>query len=151
LQFERRCYARIDKIVLEGDDLKVDVFFVPDGKKVGLASVKTEIDKKGDIKKRISQKKLKRKRTRNQRKKRKKRKRLKEKLLLNKRLKLLLNQFQNKKLKKLSDCLLDIFTLCEFIIFNHNHFNTNRSHINTKKSNGHIIREDNGTAFHHSQ
>ena len=37
---------------MENGDIKVDIFFVPDGKKVGLASVKTEIDKKGDIKKR---------------------------------------------------------------------------------------------------
>lgn len=50
MQFERRCYARIDKVTLENGDVKVDLFFVPDGKKVGLASVKTEIDKKGDIK-----------------------------------------------------------------------------------------------------
>jgi hypothetical protein len=51
LQFERRCYVRIDKVILEGGDLKVNFFFVPDGKKVGLATIKTEIDKKGDIKK----------------------------------------------------------------------------------------------------
>jgi len=35
---------------LENGDTKVDIFFVPDGKKVGLATIKTEIDKKGDIK-----------------------------------------------------------------------------------------------------
>lgn len=51
IQFERRCYARIDKVTLEGGDLKVNIFLVPDGKKVGLATIKTEIDKKGDIKK----------------------------------------------------------------------------------------------------
>jgi hypothetical protein len=52
LQIERRCYGRIDKVWLENGDAKYNIFFVPDGKKVGLASVKTEIDKKGDIKKR---------------------------------------------------------------------------------------------------
>lgn len=36
---------------MDNGDVKVDVFLVPDGKKVGLASLKTEIDKKGDIKK----------------------------------------------------------------------------------------------------
>lgn len=36
---------------MENGDAKYNIFFVPDGKKVGLASVKTEIDKKGDIKK----------------------------------------------------------------------------------------------------
>jgi glutamyl-tRNA synthetase len=51
LQFERRCYARIDKVTINGGDVEVDIFLVPDGKKVGLASVKTNIDKKGDIKK----------------------------------------------------------------------------------------------------
>ena len=51
MQFERRCYGRIDKVWLENGDAKYNIFFVPDGKKVGLASVKTEIDKKGDIKK----------------------------------------------------------------------------------------------------
>ncbi len=51
MQIERRCYGRIDKVWLENGDAKYNIFFVPDGKKVGLASVKTEIDKKGDIKK----------------------------------------------------------------------------------------------------
>lgn len=74
MQFERRCYARIDKIVLEGDDLKVDVFFVPDGKKVGLASVKTEIDKKGDIKKKDLSEKVEEKKNKESKKEKEKKK-----------------------------------------------------------------------------
>lgn len=51
IQFERRCYARIDKVLLEGGDVNMNLFFVPDGKKVGLAAITSAIDKKGDIKK----------------------------------------------------------------------------------------------------
>lgn len=51
LQFERRCYIKIDKVELRNGDLEYDLFFVPDGKKVGLAAIKTAIDKQGDIKK----------------------------------------------------------------------------------------------------
>ena len=50
LQFERRCYVRIDKVTLEGNDIQYELFFVPDGKKVGLAVNKTAIQKQGDIK-----------------------------------------------------------------------------------------------------
>ena len=51
MQFERRAYYRIDKVTKEGEDFKYTLFLVPDGKKVGLASITSNIDKKGDIKK----------------------------------------------------------------------------------------------------
>lgn len=74
LQFERRCYARIDKISLEGGDLKVNLFFVPDGKKVGLATIKTEIDKKGEIKKKDLAEKVEEKKNKDSKKEKEKKK-----------------------------------------------------------------------------
>ncbi len=38
-------------MTLENGDVKMDLFFVPDGKKVGLATIQSGIDKNGDIKK----------------------------------------------------------------------------------------------------
>jgi hypothetical protein len=38
-------------VTLENGDVKMDLFFVPDGKKVGLATIQSGIDKNGDIKK----------------------------------------------------------------------------------------------------
>lgn len=74
LQFERRCYARIDKIALEGGDLKVNLFLIPDGKKVGLATIKTEIDKKGDIKKKDLAEKVEEKKNKDSKKEKEKKK-----------------------------------------------------------------------------
>lgn len=37
--------------MLEGGEVNMNLFFVPDGKKVGLAAITSAIDKKGDIKK----------------------------------------------------------------------------------------------------
>jgi hypothetical protein len=51
LQIERRAYYRIDKIAEKEGDLEINLILVPDGKKVGLASIKTATDKEGDIQK----------------------------------------------------------------------------------------------------
>jgi len=49
LQIERRAYYRIDKVELIDNQPEFTLILVPDGKKVGLASIKTVTDKKGDI------------------------------------------------------------------------------------------------------
>ena len=51
MQIERRAYYRIDKIQKKEDGFEYNLFFVPDGKKVGLASIQKATDKEGDIKK----------------------------------------------------------------------------------------------------
>lgn len=51
MQFERRGYYRVDKVVKKGEDLEYDMIFIPDGKAVGLASIAKQTDKKGDIQK----------------------------------------------------------------------------------------------------
>lgn len=51
IQIERRAYYRIDKVNKKQDGFEYNLILVPDGKKVGLASIKTVTDKEGDIKK----------------------------------------------------------------------------------------------------
>lgn len=51
MQFERRAYYRVDKIAEKEGELEINLILVPDGKKVGLASIKTATDKEGDIQK----------------------------------------------------------------------------------------------------
>lgn len=50
LQFERKGYYKIDKVVKEGDDFKYTIIYTPDGKKVGLASQGGLITQQSDIK-----------------------------------------------------------------------------------------------------
>ena len=50
LQFERRGYYKIDSIKEDGGDFHYELFYVPDGKKKGLASISRQTDVKGDIK-----------------------------------------------------------------------------------------------------
>ena len=49
MQFERRGYYRVDKVVKEGDNIEYNLIFVPDGKAVGLASIAKKSDTQGDI------------------------------------------------------------------------------------------------------
>ncbi len=49
IQIERRGYYRIDKVTKFGENLDYELILVPDGKKVGLASIQKATDKKGDI------------------------------------------------------------------------------------------------------
>ena len=49
MQIERRAYFRIDKVEKIGDEHEYTLFLVPDGKKVGLASIDKETNTKGDI------------------------------------------------------------------------------------------------------
>lgn len=51
LQFQRKGYYKIDRVVKEGDDLKYTLIYTPDGKKVGLASQGNQTSEKSDIKK----------------------------------------------------------------------------------------------------
>lgn len=51
IQFERKGYYIIDKVVKEGDDFKYTFIYTPDGKKVGLASQGNMITENSDIKK----------------------------------------------------------------------------------------------------
>ena len=55
----------------EGDQLVYDLFFIPDGKKVGLASIQRVTDKKGDIEKRDLAQKVEEKKTKGDKKKKK--------------------------------------------------------------------------------
>ena len=50
LQFERKGYYKIDKIIKEGEDFKYEIIYTPDGKKVGLASQGTVTSKESDVK-----------------------------------------------------------------------------------------------------
>jgi hypothetical protein len=72
LQIERRAYYRIDKVDKIGDDFEYNLILVPDGKKVGLASIKTVTDKEGDIKKKDLAEKVEDKKTKGNQKKDKK-------------------------------------------------------------------------------
>jgi hypothetical protein len=74
IQFERRCFARIDKVTLEGGDIQMNIFFVPDGKKVGLAAISSAIDKKGDIKKKDLAEKVEEKKNKDSKKEKEKKK-----------------------------------------------------------------------------
>ena len=49
MQIERRAYYRIDKVAKHGENFEYILILVPDGKKVGLASIQKVTDKKGDI------------------------------------------------------------------------------------------------------
>ena len=57
VQFERRCYARLDKKYFEKDgSLVMHFIFVPDGKSKGMSNIKNKVDaaqftKGGEIKK----------------------------------------------------------------------------------------------------
>jgi hypothetical protein len=45
VQFERRCYARLDKKYFNDDGLLVmDFIFIPDGKSKGMSNIKNKID-----------------------------------------------------------------------------------------------------------
>ena len=47
LQIERRAYYRIDQVTKKEDTFEYNLILVPDGKKVGIASIKTVTDKEG--------------------------------------------------------------------------------------------------------
>lgn len=47
LQIERRAYYRIDQVLKREDGFEYNLILVPDGKKVGIASIKTVTDKEG--------------------------------------------------------------------------------------------------------
>lgn len=51
LQFQRKGYYKIDRVVKEGDDLRYTLIYTPDGKKVGLASQGNLTSEQSDIKK----------------------------------------------------------------------------------------------------
>lgn len=51
LQFQRKGYYKIDKVLKEGDDFKYTIIYTPDGKKVGLASQGNLTSEQSDIKK----------------------------------------------------------------------------------------------------
>lgn len=51
LQFQRKGYYKIDKVIKEGDDFKYTIIYTPDGKKVGLASQGNLTSQQSDIKK----------------------------------------------------------------------------------------------------
>lgn len=51
VQFLRRGYYKVDQIHNAGADPVYEFIFTPDGKTKGIASIQTETDKKGDIKK----------------------------------------------------------------------------------------------------
>lgn len=51
LQFERKGYYKIDKVIKEGDDFKYTIIYTPDGKKVGLASQGNLASEQSEIKK----------------------------------------------------------------------------------------------------
>ncbi len=54
--------------------MEYDLFFVPDGKKVGLAAIKTAIDKQGDIKKKDLAQKVEEKKNKDSKKEKEKKK-----------------------------------------------------------------------------
>lgn len=51
LQFQRKGYYKIDRVIKEGDDFKYTIIYTPDGKKVGLASQGNLTSEQSDIKK----------------------------------------------------------------------------------------------------
>ena len=74
LQFERRGYYKIDKIIKENDDFSYELILTPDGKKRGIASIANQTDKKGDVKKKDLNEKIDEKKNKAQPKKDKKKK-----------------------------------------------------------------------------
>lgn len=51
LQFQRKGYYKIDRVVKEGEDFRYTIIYTPDGKKVGLASQGNLTSEQSDIKK----------------------------------------------------------------------------------------------------
>jgi hypothetical protein len=80
IQIERRAYYRIDSVKKQGDEFEYNLILVPDGKKVGLASIKTVTDKKGDIQKQDLSEKVEEKKTKGAPKKEKKEKKNEQKV-----------------------------------------------------------------------
>lgn len=78
LQIERRAYYRIDSVKKVGQELIYTLILVPDGKKVGLASIKAVTDKQGDIQKKDLAEKVEEKKAKGEKKKEKKAKETKE-------------------------------------------------------------------------
>lgn len=47
VQFERRCYAKLDKkIITEHENLKLEFILIPDGKTKSMSGLKTNVDAK---------------------------------------------------------------------------------------------------------
>ncbi|MCL4116683.1 UNVERIFIED_CONTAM: hypothetical protein GTU68_045486 [Idotea baltica] len=72
LQFERKGYYKIDKVEKDGEDLKYEIIYTPDGKKVGLASQGNPISEKVILRGGFCRRRLRTKRIRVKRRRKKK-------------------------------------------------------------------------------